>query len=88
MYNKIREMVSGNKKRYKDDVYNLDLTYITPRIIAMSLPAEGIIQTAYRNELSEVSKFLTEHHGNKYYVINLSQKEYTYSKFGNRVGGV
>lgn len=84
--NKIREMVSGNKKRYKDDVYNLDLTYISPRIIAMAMPGEGLIQTVYRNELSEVSKFLNEHHGDKYKVINLSQKAYTYSKFNKKVG--
>ena len=72
MYNIIREMVSGQKKRYKDDVYNLDLTYICPRIIAMSMPGEGMIQTAYRNDLDEVSKFLNEHHGDMYKIVNLS----------------
>ena len=85
MYNYIRQVVSGAKRRYKDECYNLDLTYISPRIIAMSMPGEGIIETAYRNELSEVSKFLNEHHGDLYAVINLSQKEYSYSKFNNKV---
>ena len=78
-------MVSGKKARYEDGNYNLDLTYITPRIIAMSFPAEGIISSTYRNELSEVSRFLSEHHGTNYYVINLSQKKYNYQKFGGRV---
>jgi hypothetical protein len=26
--------VSGPKRRFKDDGYNLDLTYVTPRLIA------------------------------------------------------
>lgn len=82
--NILREYVSGQKNRYKDGNYNLDLTYITPRIIGMSIPAEGISST-YRNELSEVSRFLQEHHGDKFLVINLAQKKYNYSKFGNRV---
>lgn len=86
--NFLREKVSGTKKRYKDDVYNLDLTYITPRIIAMSLPAEGIIETAYRNDMSEVSKFLNEHHDKMYMVFNLSQKNYNTAKFDHRVGEV
>lgn len=81
----IREMVSGPRSRYKDDHYNLDLTYITPRIIAMSYPAEGIFTSTYRNELSEVSKFLQEHHGDNYLIVNLSQKKYNYQKFGGRV---
>ena len=42
MINKIRKIVAGPKKRLKEDGYNLDLTYITPRIIAMSFPASGI----------------------------------------------
>ena len=78
MKNALREKVSGKKSRYKDDTYNLDLTYITPRIIAMSLPAEGLISTAYRNDLSQVSKFLNEHHGDKYLVFNLAMKKYNY----------
>ena len=82
----LREMVSGNKFRYKDDYYNLDLTYITPRIIAMSLPAEGIISSTYRNELSEVAQFLHEHHSENYLVINLSMKKYSYDKFKGKVG--
>ena len=63
MFYKVREMVSQNKTRYRDGNYNLDLTYITPRIIAMSYPATKMIESTYRNSMSEVSKFLKEHHG-------------------------
>ena len=38
----LRELVSGPKNRYKDDKFNLDLTYITSRLIAMAFPASGL----------------------------------------------
>ena len=53
MWNKIREVVSGSKNRYKEGKFNLDLTYITKRIIAMSFPATGV-ESTYRNDLHDV----------------------------------
>ena len=47
----IREIISGKKNRFIQDKYNLDLTYITPRIIAMSYPASGI-ESLYRNPIA------------------------------------
>lgn len=32
----------------------MDITYITPRVIAMSYPGSGLVETAYRNPASEV----------------------------------
>lgn len=40
--NWIRKLVSTNKKRLEVEGYNLDLTYITNRVIACGFPAEGI----------------------------------------------
>lgn len=54
MFNKIREIVSGKKNRFKENGFNLDLTYITNRVIAMSFPASGFIEKAYRNDIEEV----------------------------------
>ena len=38
----LRELVAGPKNRFKEFGYNLDLSYITPRVIAMAFPASGL----------------------------------------------
>lgn len=50
----LRKIVSGKRNRFRDDTYNLDVTYITPRIIAMSFPASGL-EIMYRNNMNDVS---------------------------------
>jgi phosphatidylinositol-3,4,5-trisphosphate 3-phosphatase/dual-specificity protein phosphatase PTEN len=40
--NYIRTLASGRKQRLKESYYNLDLTYICPRILAMSYPGSGL----------------------------------------------
>ena len=82
--NFIREMVSQKKIRFKDNQFNLDLTYITPRVIAMAYPASGM-ESLYRNKMQDVCEFLDSRHPNKYYVINTSSRKYDYSKFHNKV---
>lgn len=49
----LKEIVSGPKNRFKENGYNLDLTYICPRIIGMSFPASGV-ETIYRNSINDV----------------------------------
>lgn len=48
--NFLREKVAGKKKRLIQEGYNLDLTYVTKRIIAMSFPGEGL-EGFYRNPI-------------------------------------
>ena len=82
--NYIRSLISKNKSRFLDRKYNLDLSYITPRIIAMAFPGNGFYGFI-RNNIDDVSNFLKERHGEKYLVINLSGKKYDNSKFNNNV---
>ncbi len=80
----IRTLVSGNRRRFTEDNINLDLSYITPNIIAMSYPSSGL-ESMYRNPIERVADFLNERHGTKYWIINTSERAtYDKRKFGNR----
>lgn len=63
-------MVSQNRLRYEDEQFNLDLAYITKRVIAMGFPASGM-RKIYRNPVDQVEKFFHKHHNNKVKVYNL-----------------
>lgn len=82
--NWLRKIVSGKRRRFQDDNYNLDITYITGRVLAMSFPAQGI-ESFYRNSIENVAEFLLEKHGKNYRVFNMSGRTYDTSKFDNQV---
>ena len=72
----LRSLVSKKKIRFQEDGYDLDLTYITPNIIAMGFPSQGA-EATYRNPIEKVAKFLNTRHANTYKVYNLcSEKDY------------
>nr|XP_031540452.1 phosphatidylinositol 3,4,5-trisphosphate 3-phosphatase TPTE2-like isoform X5 [Vicugna pacos] len=80
-----RRIVSENKRRYEKDGFDLDLTYVTERIIAMSFPSSGR-QSFYRNPIKEVMRFLDTKHPDHYQVYNLcSEKAYDPRYFHHRV---
>eukprot|EP01138_Halocafeteria_seosinensis_P004635 gb/GECG01004741.1/.p1 GENE.gb/GECG01004741.1/~~gb/GECG01004741.1/.p1 ORF type:complete len:162 (+),score=13.87 gb/GECG01004741.1/:1-486(+) len=85
----LRSLVSKNKKRFQEDGFDLDLTYIDPigrpewqgKIIAMGFPSEGT-EAAYRNPMSEVMRFFTKRHKGKVKIYNLcSERKYDSGRF-------
>lgn len=82
-----RLKVSGNRNRFFDALngFDLDLTYIMPRIIAMSVPSSG--STAlYRNPIGEVVRFFNTRHRRKFRIYNLCPElPYAASLFDHNV---
>ncbi|XP_016526283.1 putative tyrosine-protein phosphatase auxilin isoform X1 [Poecilia formosa] len=62
----------------------LDIAYITSRIIVMTYPAESV-QIGYQNHVEDIRSFLDSRHADHYTVFNLSQRNYRGAKFSNRV---
>ncbi|XAO24584.1 hypothetical protein I312_103388 [Cryptococcus bacillisporus CA1280] len=85
----IRKLVSGNKARFVDPetAVNLDLVYVTDRIIIMGYPATGVA-ALYRNKRQDVLKFITSRHGEKWWIWNLCplyENAYSPESMHNRV---
>mmetsp|Transcript_39533 Transcript_39533/g.98947 ORF Transcript_39533/g.98947 Transcript_39533/m.98947 type:complete len:539 (-) Transcript_39533:219-1835(-) len=83
--NMIRRMVSKNKRRFEEDGFSLDLTYVTPQIIAMGFPSDGV-EGSFRNNVKDVYRFFETRHPDSYLIVNLcSERIYDPSIFHNRV---
>ncbi|KAI0764871.1 phosphatases II [Fomes fomentarius] len=85
----VRRLVSGKKARHKDNELDveLDLSYITDKVIVMGYPATGI-EGFYRNRREDAKKFLEHHHGKNFWVFNfcpVKENSYPESVFDGRV---
>jgi len=70
----IRTKVSQDKFRFIKEGFDLDLTYITPRMIAMGTPASSRdIKSAWRNDIKEVQRFIRRYHDHHCLVINATE---------------
>ncbi|XP_060027549.1 tensin-3 isoform X7 [Erinaceus europaeus] len=67
-----------------EDSRELDLTYITERIIAVSFPS-GCSEESYLHSLQEVTRMLRSKHGDNYLVLNLSEKRYDLTKLNPKI---
>jgi phosphatidylinositol-3,4,5-trisphosphate 3-phosphatase/dual-specificity protein phosphatase PTEN len=78
--------VSKNKRRFLDAEYDLDLFYVTPRIIAMGFPSDSV-EGLYRNAIAHVQAFFQARHAGRFKIYNLcSEREYDPEKFGGSGG--
>ncbi|XP_048464108.1 tensin-3 [Rhincodon typus] len=67
-----------------EEGYELDLTYITERIIAVSFPA-GCSEETYFHNLQDVTRMLKSKHGDNYLVFNLSERRYDLAKLNSKL---
>jgi len=80
--NFLKHLVSKQKIRFQNSQYDLDLAYITNRVIAMGFPSINFYETFYRNSLTDIINFFNTVHKNKMIKIyNLClEKERIYNK--------
>ena len=78
--NFIKRLVSKQKRRFQDSNFDLDMSYITEKVIAMGFPSTGM-EKMYRNSLSDVIKFFHVRHNDQVKIYNLClEKDRIYSK--------
>lgn len=79
--NFLKNIVSKKKNRFDIDGFDLDLSYITPNIIAMGFPAINM-EKFYRNSMTDVQEFFQKRHINNYKVYNLcAERNYPENSF-------
>jgi cyclin G-associated kinase len=60
----------------------VDVTYITSRLIVMSCPTEGIESAAFGNNIDQIREAIEAKHGKAYRIYNLANRVYKKEKFG------
>ena len=77
--NCFKRLVSKKKRRLQNEFYDLDMCYITERVIGMGFPSTGC-ESFYRNSLEETKSFLDKYH-QEYKIYNLCiEKDRIYPK--------
>ena len=78
--NIMKRLVSKQKRRLQNEKFDLDMSYITERVIAMGFPSVGC-ETVYRNSLTDVIDFFHTYHNDKVKIYNLClEKDRIYNK--------
>ncbi|XP_049584805.1 tensin-1 isoform X4 [Syngnathus scovelli] len=79
-----RRRASSRSASLLQESYELDLLYITERIISVSF-ASGAEEPAYAANLREVASMLRSKHGHNYLLFNLSEKRYDIGELHSKV---
>jgi len=84
----LRQLVSGSKQRFQRNGFDLDLTYVLPQLVALGLPASGLLEPLYRNPLCEVRAFFERYHqSGGYTMVNLcNERDYCDADFASARG--
>ena len=78
--NILKRLVSKQKIRYQNEEFDLDMAYITKRVIAMGFPSTGC-ETLYRNSLKDITNFFHKYHNDNVKIYNLClEKDRIYNK--------
>ena len=75
----MKKLVSRNRNRYSDSRFNLDLSYITNRVIAMGLPGQGFYKL-FRNSQDDVIDFFRTYHNSRIKIYNMCNDDFVNSK--------
>uniref|UniRef100_A0AAZ3QGQ3 Tensin 1 n=1 Tax=Oncorhynchus tshawytscha TaxID=74940 RepID=A0AAZ3QGQ3_ONCTS len=67
-----------------DENYEVDLVYITERIISVSFPS-GAEERSYTSNIKEVASMLASKHGEHYLLLNLSEQRNDITKLNHKV---
>ncbi|MGH0148004.1 UNVERIFIED_CONTAM: hypothetical protein FKN15_039120 [Acipenser sinensis] len=78
------DKISQSVDHIMEEGCELDLTYITERIIAVSFPTACSEET-YLHNLQDVTRMLKSKHADNYLVFNLSEKRYDLSKLNPKI---
>ena len=78
--NFVKRLVSKQKRRFQDSHFDLDMSYITERFIAMGFPSTGM-ETLYRNSVAEITEFFNTKYNGEVKIYNLClEKDRIYNK--------
>lgn len=81
----LKGVVSMKKRRFIMDGFDLDLTYVTDRLIAMGFPSVGT-EAMYRNSMEDTVRFFDTRHDGHYKIYNLcSERWYPVDNFRGEV---
>ena len=57
MSSKLKHLASKKRRRFTENGFDLDLTYIKPNIVVMGFPSEQKLEGLFKNSMDDVVMF-------------------------------